>query len=85
MSVQIVASSPQAEALANDPNAVIAGQRRTIYPFNKLQKGQSFTVPKADAKIKSIRLIAKRKSVDGKQFAVIEHESPAVIEVARIS
>lgn len=85
MTIQIVASSPQAEELRKNPNAIVTQGQRTVYPFDKLEIGQSFTLPKAEAKIKSIKLIASRKSKDGKRFTVIEHESPAVVEVARIS
>lgn len=84
MSIQIVASSPVAEELAKNPDA-ISKRKRTTYPFDKLEKGQSFTLPKEGANIKSLRTLASRKSVEGKSFTVIEHESPAVIEVARIA
>ena len=85
MSIQIVASSPQAEEIRKNPNAVVKTGLRTRYPFDKLEIGQSFTLPKAEANLKSIRLIASRKSKDGKRFEVLEHETPPVVEVARIA
>lgn len=78
MTIQIVASSPQAEEIRKNPNKPISTGQRTRYPFDKLEVGQSFTQPKAEAKIKSLRLIAARKSKDGKRFEIIEHDSPEV-------
>ena len=81
--IQIVKSSPQAEAIAKNPLTSAVGQKR--YPFDSLEVGQSFTLPKAEAKIASLKVIASRKSKNGKRYTVIEHESPPVVEVARIS
>ena len=77
MSIKIVASSPAALELAKNPEAVKT--KRVSYPFEDLEAGQSFTIPKADANVASLRVIASRKSQKDKKFVVIEHESPACV------
>lgn len=83
MSVQIVASSPLAAELAKNPDA--AGKGRKSYPFDKLQVGQSFTLSVDEANVASLKVIASRRSKDGRKFVVIEHEAPPLVEVARIA
>lgn len=80
MPVEIVPMSPQASELAK-----IGPKRETKYPFSKLEPGQSFTVPIAEANTSSLRVLCDRKSKDGKVFKMIVHDTPAVVEVARLA
>jgi len=80
MAIQIVVSSPKAaEAEAVKGEAVGAVK----YPFAELGVGQSFTVPKAEANVKSLRTRAAQVSKDGKRFVVIIHKEHSLVEVAR--
>ena len=81
MAIEIVTMSPQAEAFAKAKAKSLA----LVYPFDDLQAGQSFTVPKAEANLGSLRAIASRKSKGEKRFVVIKHEELGVVEVARVA
>lgn len=79
MSIVITDASPQ--AMAEQPANEIA---KAIYPFDQLEPGKCFTIPKAEANVRSLRTIASRKSKDGKKFVVVEHGEPHnCVEVAR--
>jgi hypothetical protein len=58
----------------------------SIYPFDEMQIGQSFSVPFSDSREKSLRtqvsLAIKRT---GKKFKIIKHKELALFEVARLS
>jgi hypothetical protein len=84
MAINIVASSPKAAEVQEKPGACIGAVK---YPFAELQVGQSFTVPKAEANVKSLRTRAAQVSKDGKKFVVVVHDdlTPPLVEVARIS
>lgn len=79
MEFEIVPSSPKALALKSQPKA------NTLYPFDALENGQSFTVKLEGANLPSLQAIASRKSKNGKQFRVLRHEDLQVVEVARIA
>lgn len=84
MPIEIVPSSPVAVELAKKPNVKLT---RIEYPFDDLEIGTSFKLPKDEANIQSLRVICSRKNKKGpKQFALIEHDAtnPPCIEVARI-
>jgi hypothetical protein len=76
MTIEIVSSSPK---------ALEAAKAAVRYPFDKLEVGQSFTVPAADCNVASLQAIASRKSKKGVKFKVIRHDDLAVVEVARIA
>lgn len=79
MSIQIVASSPKALEVAKEkPHS-----NGATYPFNELEVNQSFTLPKAEANVKSLQVIASRKSKGGKRFVVVVHDELSLVEVAR--
>lgn len=83
MTIEIVESSPLAKELAETViNKAIGG---SIYPFDKLEPGQSFKLKLSDAKLGSIQSLCSRKSRKGKVFKMIKHEAMDVLEVARIS
>lgn len=52
------------------------------YPFEKLQPGQSFTVPVTEADIAALNKRAKKDSVGGKRYAVFTHDALGVVEFA---
>lgn len=81
MSIEIVSMSPKAVEVSKTHSQL----PQSVYPFDKLEAGQSFTVPKSEAKLGSLRAIASRKSKGGKRFVVIQHEEPALVEVARLA
>lgn len=83
MSYNITDSSPQAAEVAKKAPNVGTGAKK--YPFDKLNVGQSFSVPIDGANIKSLRTRASQKSVLGKRFVVVLHEGMGVIEVARVA
>lgn len=80
MTIEIVSSSPQAIEAAKQGTK---GNPR--YPFDKLEVGQSFTVPIADCNIASLQVITSRKSKKDKRFKMIRHDAMGLIEVARVS
>lgn len=82
MTIEIVESSPQAIELAKQP------QERpglAVYPFNKLEVGQSFRLKLSEANVASIQSLCSRKSKKGKTFKMVKHEDIDVLEVARIA
>lgn len=79
MSIQIVASSPKAIEAAKEKTLL----NNVSYPFNDLEPNQSFTLPKDEANLKSLQVIASRKSKSGKQFVVVVHDDLSLVEVAR--
>lgn len=82
MSIEFLDSSPVAAELIDKPKTA---RTRQTYPFDKLEVGKSFRLPIADAKVKSLQMIALRKSIDGKRFEVVTHKSIGFVEVARLS
>lgn len=60
-------------------------QRRQAYPFAALQQGQSFSVPIAEANVKSLRTRCSQLSVNGKRYALRVWENHGVVEVGRLS
>jgi hypothetical protein len=87
MAIEITSSSPQALTHAQEALNVEAK-----YPFDKLQPGQSFTVPfKECPKWKALRtnVYARNSRAAAKgtnvQFKFIKHDDLELIEVARIS
>jgi len=85
MAIEIVASSPKAIELMKEGKR---SEGTIVYPFDKLEVGQSFTVPIADGKYQSLHAIASRKGkLQSKKFAIIRHDdlTPPVFEVARIA
>lgn len=82
MPFNIFQSSPQAIEEAKKPKVVVGRQH---YPFDKLEPGQSFAVPMAEANVKSLRVRCGQLSKDGKQFTLVVHKETNVVEVARIS
>lgn len=82
MSIQIVESSPAALAIIEKKEFK---KKDSIYPFNQLNVGQSFTVPMAECNLQSIRVIAGRKSKNDKMFTVVVHADLEIVEVARRS
>jgi len=79
MSIVITDASPQ--AMSPQPTGAVQKQ---VYPFEQLEVGKCFTIPAAEANVKSLRTIASRKSKDGKKFVVVEHGEPHnCVEVAR--
>jgi hypothetical protein len=83
VSIEIVQSSPEALKLAD--TATDEFIRSTTYPFDKLEKGQSFTLKLSEAKLGSIQSLCSRKSRGGKVFKMIKHEALDVLEVARLA
>lgn len=86
MAIEIVSSSPQALELMKRAGEKHASIR--IYPFDKLEVGQSFTVPIADGIYQSLHAIASRKGKQQtKKFVIVKHEgmTPPSFEVARIA
>lgn len=87
MSFNIVASSPQA---VNETKAEKA-KREEMYPFEKLEVGQSFTSPTDAVNWKSLRICVYQRNareaqkVDGKKFKFINHAELNIVEVARIA
>ncbi len=84
MTIQIVASSPKAAEVDEHKGEAVGAVK---YPFNELAVGQSFTLPKAGANVKSLRTRASQVSVNGKRFVVVVHDdlTPPLVEVARRS
>ena len=80
MSIEIVSSSPKALEAAKE-----ATKGNPRYPFDKLEVGQSFTIPVAECNLASLQVIASRKSKKVKKFKILRHEDLGVIEVARIA
>lgn len=80
MTIEIVSSSPKALAAAKQ-----GVKNNPLYPFDKLEAGQSFTLPVADCNLVSLQVIASRKSRNGKRFKVIRHDELNLVEVARVS
>jgi hypothetical protein len=69
MPFEIVDSSPKASNLIAKASNVGAIK----YPFAMLEKGQSFTIPLKDAKIKSLRELCRQYSTAEKKFRVVRH------------
>lgn len=80
MAIQIVASSPKAAEVEAVKGETVGAIK---YPFAELGVGQSFTLPKADANVKSLRTRAAQVSKDGKRFVVVVHDDLQLVEVAR--
>jgi hypothetical protein len=80
MSIEIVTSSPQAIEAAKETT-----RGQTLYPFDKLEVGQSFTLPAAECNIASLQVVTSRKSKKGKRFKMIQHDALGIVEVARIA
>jgi len=82
MGIKIVESSPKAAEVKAEPGVVVG---KVKYPFNELNIGQSFTIPKAEAKMRSLRTRAAQLSKDGRLFVVVVHDELQLVEVARRS
>lgn len=82
MTIQIVASSPKAAEVKPESAEVVG---KVKYPFAELGVGQSFTIPKAEAKLRSLRTRAGQMSKDGRVFVVVVHDDLQLVEVARRS
>ncbi len=84
MTVEIVDSSPQAVELSKkrEPSSMRKDQK---YPFGELDVGKSFRLPLADANLNSLQVLCSRKSVGGKRFIVVKHETIGFVEVARLA
>ncbi|AMW36198.1 hypothetical protein [Xanthomonas phage XAJ2] len=76
--------SPLARQLSEEDNAPKTMPNKK-YPFDELEIGKCFTIPLADANIKSLKVICARKSKDGKKFVALEHKAHEVVEIARLS
>ena len=78
--------SPVAAAIAagEAPKTARSSQFTKKYPIDDLQPGTCFTVPIADANVKSLKTLASKHSKNGKEFTVITHEDLNVVEFARI-
>lgn len=84
MPLQIVQSSPKANEAAEKK----ASERAEMYPFEQLEKGQSFTLPIDECNWKSLRIIVYKRNSKYKgerEFAFIKHEDLGLVEVARIA
>lgn len=84
MSIPIVQSSSKAAEIAK----LYEQQKHTltVYPFDQLEVGQSFSVELDEKKYKSIHAIASRKGkMQKKKFVVIRHTDLNLLEVARIA
>lgn len=81
--VKIVESSPKAKQASE--RMIDKNQPKLRYPFDELSVGQSFTVEKAEANLRSLQVRASQKSKDGKRFVVVVHDelNPPLVEVAR--
>ena len=79
MEIQIVQSSDKMKE-----DAVKSALKAELYPFDKLEAGQSFTLAIESANLQSLRTIASRKSKNGKRFAVVLHEELSLVEVGRL-
>jgi hypothetical protein len=87
MEIEIKPFSPKAAELQtkNEKSATKGLAYNPIYPFDKLEVGQCFTVPISANKEASLQVIASRKSKKGRTFRMIKHENLGIIEVARIA
>lgn len=84
MAYPILKSSPKAKQIHE--NGVV----KTVeskYPYAELNVGMSFSVPKEEANVPSLRAGAHRHSKDGKKFIVVVHDDmePPCVEVARMA
>lgn len=84
MEFEVKDMSPIAKEFKEDPAKGEAHKIKQKYPFDGLDVGKCFTIPVADARLSSLRSIASRKSVEGKKFKVVVHESMGLVEVARL-
>lgn len=90
MPIEIVKSSPKAMAIREGKSK--ERESKSVYNFEGLEDGQSFTVPFAECNWKSLRTIVYKKNAnyrkaDGSQdreFAFIKHDNLQLVEVARI-
>lgn len=86
MSFEIMQSSPQALAVANE-----ASEQQAKYPFDKLEVGKSFTAPLSEVNWKSLRTCVyqrntrERANGTGVEFKFIKHDDLGVVEVARVA
>lgn len=71
MGIEIIQPSPEALEAAKELGAKFQEKR---YPFDELETGKSFRLPKAEANIQSLKTIASRKSKNGSKFIVQVHE-----------
>jgi len=78
--------SPVAAAIAKGeaPKPAKSSQFTKKYPIDDLQPGTCFTIPVAEANVKSLKTLASKHSKNGKEFTVITHEEMGVVEFARI-
>ena len=77
--------SPIAQAIKDGTHVDAKPEQfKKKYPIDDLQPGTCFTLPKAEANVKSLKTLASKRSVNGKVFKVIVHDNPAVVEFARI-
>lgn len=82
MAIEIVSSSPKAQALSPDL------KQNEKYPFDTLNVGQSFTVKLAECNWKSLRVCVYQRnarSKDGRRWVFIKHDDLQLAEVARVA
>jgi hypothetical protein len=82
MSYKIVEWSPEAHDLSQSSGSRIIGREK--YPWNKIEIGQSFTVPFDDANADSLRTYCYYQSKRlNKTFRFLKHEQFKLYEIAR--
>jgi hypothetical protein len=79
--IKIVASSPKAGEVSE--KMIDKAQPKLRYPFDELAVGQSFTIAKDEANMRSLQVRASQKSKAGKRFVVVVHNELQLVEVAR--
>jgi hypothetical protein len=91
MSIEFTKSSPQ--ALAIRERKASEQSTKAFYDFDRLNDGESFTVPIAECNWKSLRTIVYKKNKEfrrgdgtqGREFIFIKHDDLGICEVARIA
>lgn len=91
MPIEVRKSSPKADAIRENKSK--ERESKSLYDFEVLEVGMSFTVPLAECNWKSLRTTVYKKNkeyrrADGSQdreFAFIKHDELNLVEVARIA